>query len=77
MFSKEFSGGGGIYVVFPEQLKKMGIMDEKLINKIIENAIKRLQAGTNTLGIFITPLQMQAPRIFVPEVNSFLIFYQA
>lgn len=74
ILSKEYNSG--IYYLFPEQLKRLGITNERTILKIIDRTAERLKNGTYILQPPINSFQTEFIRIFVPEVNTFLIIYK-
>jgi len=67
---------GGIYHLFPPQLNKLGITDKAEIDIIINNTVKRLLAGVNILEIPKNTEFIHFPRVYVTEINTFLVFYE-
>ncbi|MCK5651204.1 MAG: hypothetical protein KAJ42_07500 [Gemmatimonadetes bacterium] len=64
----------GVYLVLARELHERGLVDEQTVQEIIEQVVKRLQAGTVVLSIPISPVRSEFPRIYIAEVGEFVPF---
>jgi hypothetical protein len=66
---------GGPFEVVPRELREMGITDEARISSIVDGIADRLRKGALILAVPVSPAQSEYPRIFVPEIGQFVVFY--
>jgi len=61
--------------VAPRELREIGITDEARISSIVDGIADRLRKGALILAVPVSPARSEYPRIFVPEVGQFVVFY--
>jgi hypothetical protein len=71
--SRDYSGGP--FEVVPRELREMGITDEARISSMVDGIVNRLEKGTLILVVPISPAETEYPRIFVPDIGQFVVFY--
>ncbi|MCH8287386.1 hypothetical protein IIB79_12830 [candidate division KSB1 bacterium] len=66
----------GVYYIAKENLTNNHQVSDQEADVIVETMAERLRSGTFILSVPISAVQSQFPRIYVPEVGAFVVFYQ-